>query len=291
MIKEIIRVAKENDGNATIKYDGQSDSLAASKREGSRMLPDDLYSKFGDEMGSAEAIESTSRKTTIKIGDTFHDIDISTIPYLSSFVRFQRLAQPKNTDFIHADIALFDVALKGLESGYRHCFRCLRGDISRYPTLCETYDFLGIDVLAGKTIDNIFADLRACKTDYELGYKSYRPVRGDKSRARDAAFRLLFMIIRREISDETKDPDKFYNVVLFVVSHPGTFKQGTRTAVRWGFEERFAMSMKQRSQLDRWQKRDTTNSSGDDAATVYLGERGRKVNRRVEWLHQFRDLL
>lgn len=61
-------------------------------------------------------------------------------------------------------------------------------------------------MLAGKTIDKIFADLRACKTDYELGYKSYRPLRGDKSRARDAAFRLLFMIIRGEISDETKDP-------------------------------------------------------------------------------------
>ena len=72
------------------------------------------------------------------------------IPYLSSFVRFQRLAQPQSTDFIHQDIPLFDIALKGLESGYRQCFRSLRNDIPQYRTLCETYDFLGVDVLGGQ---------------------------------------------------------------------------------------------------------------------------------------------
>ncbi|KAJ5111460.1 hypothetical protein N7532_001995 [Penicillium argentinense] len=264
LIKEIIRVVRENDGNAIIKYDGRSDSLAVSKREGSRMLPVDLYSKFGDKKGSTQANESISRRTTLKIGDTFHNVDLLTIPYLSSFVRFQRLAQPQNTDFIHRDIPLFDIALKGLESGYRQCFRCLRGNIPRYHTLCETYHFLGIDVPAGKTIENIFVDLRACKTVYELGYKSYRGVRGDKSRARDAAFRLLFLIIRGEFGDERNEHAKVYNAVLFIVSHPGTFKKSTRIAVRSVFEERFVISMKQRSQLDRWRKRDTTNSSGDE---------------------------
>jgi hypothetical protein len=267
LVKGIMSVVRENGGNAVVKYDGRSDSLVVLKREGSRMLPDDLYLKLGDETESTEAVESNSRKTTLKIGDTFHNVDISSIPYLSAFIRFQRLSQPQKTEFIHGNIALFDVALRGLESGYRQCFRSLRGDIPQYHTLCETYDFLGVDVLAGQSIDNIFADLRACKTDYELEYKRYRAVRGDKSRARDAAFRLLFLIIHGEFSDEKKDPAKVYNAVLFIVSHPGTFKQGTRIAVRSVFEERFVVSTKQRSQLDRWKKGNTTNSSGDENTT------------------------
>lgn len=109
--------------------------------------------------------------------------------------------------------------------------------------------------------------MRACKTDYELEYKRYRAVRGDKSRARDAAFRLLFLIIRGEFSDEKKDPAKVYNAVLFVVSHSGTFKQGTRTAVRTVFEERFVVSTKQRNRLDIWKKGDTIGLSDDENTT------------------------
>lgn len=112
-----------------------------------------------------------------------------------------------------------------------------------------------VDVLAGQSIDDIFADLRACKTDYVLEYKRYRAVRGDKSWARDAAFRLLFLIIHSEFSDEKKDPAKVYNAVLFVVSNPATFKQAMRTAVRSVFDERFVVSTRQRSQLDRWKRR------------------------------------
>lgn len=130
---------------------------------------------------------------------------------------------------------------------YRQSFLSLRGGIPQYPILCKTYDFLGVDVLAGQSVDDMFADLRACKTHYELEYKRYRAVRGDKSRAWDAAFRLLFLIIRGEFSDEKNDPAKVYNAVLFIVSHPGTFKQGTRIAVRSVFEKWFLVSTKQRS--------------------------------------------
>jgi hypothetical protein len=35
------------------------------------------------------------------------------------------------------------------------------------------------------------------------------------------------LIIHGEFSDEKKDPAKVYNAVLFIVSHPGTFKQGS----------------------------------------------------------------
>ncbi|KGO70399.1 hypothetical protein PITC_015120 [Penicillium italicum] len=58
LVKEIIRVVRENGGNALVKYDGRSDSIAVLKREGSRMLPDDLYLKLGDETGSTKAVSS-----------------------------------------------------------------------------------------------------------------------------------------------------------------------------------------------------------------------------------------
>jgi hypothetical protein len=266
LVRRAIRVVRENGGNAVVKYDGRSDSLAVLKREGSRMLPDDLYLKL-DKTGSTEAVDPNSRKTRLRIGDTFYNVDISTIPYLSAFARFQRISQPQKTEFIHGNIALFDVALRGLESGYRQCFRSLRGDIPQYHTLCETYDFLGVDVLGGQSIDDIFADLKACKPAYQFEYTRDRAVKGDKSRARDAAFRLLFLIIRGEFSDEKNDPAKVYNAVQFIVSHPGTFKQGTRTAVRSVFEERFVVSKKQRNQLDRWAKGNTTNWSEGETTT------------------------
>ncbi|KAJ6016511.1 hypothetical protein N7540_011102 [Penicillium herquei] len=269
LLKEIMKVVTENGGMAVIKHDGQSDSLTVWKRDGSSMLPEDLRSKFevGNETELTEGTHSHASKTRLKIGDHFYDVDISKIPYLSAFVSFQRLSRPQNPDLIHGDIALFDVALRGLELGYRQCFRALKGDIAQYHILCETFHFLGLDVLAGQSVDEIFADLRACKTDYELDYKRYRAVKGDKSQARDAAFQLLFMIIRGEFRDEKKDSVKVYNAVLFIVSHPGTFKQGTRTAVRSVFEERFVVSKKQQIQLDRWRQGDTSIPSGEENTT------------------------
>jgi hypothetical protein len=200
-------------------------------------------------------VGSGSSKAMLKIGNTLYDIDLSMIPYLASFVRFERNCQPEGSEFTHGDIPLFDTALKGLESGYRFCFRSLPVDLAQYHTLCETYDFLGVDVLGGQTIDNIFSDLRACKTDYELDYKRYRAIKGDKTLARDAAFRLLFLILRGEFGDEAKDSTKAYNAVLFIVSHSGTFKYRTRSVLRAAYEERFVVSPKQRARLDQWNKK------------------------------------
>lgn len=61
-------------------------------------------------------------QTAITIGDKQYEIDISKFPYLSSFVDFQKNINPEATEFIHDAIPLFDVALKGITSGYRQCF-------------------------------------------------------------------------------------------------------------------------------------------------------------------------
>ncbi|KAE8384247.1 hypothetical protein BDV23DRAFT_177209 [Aspergillus alliaceus] len=157
------------------------------------------------------------------------------IPYLESCVRFDRTRRLYGSEYTHGDIPLFDTALKGLESGYRFCFRSLPVDLAQYHVLCKTYDFLRVDVLGGQTIDRIFVDLRACKTDYALDHKRYRAINGDKALSRDAAFRLVFLILKANFKDEGRDSAKVYNAVLFVVSHPGTFKPRIR-AVLYGFE-------------------------------------------------------
>jgi hypothetical protein len=201
-----------------------------------------------------------------------YDIDVSKIPYLSSFVNFGANAQPQSTDFVHNPISLFDVALKGIESGYRQCFRALPTDLSQYKTLCETYELLCVDILSGQSIDQIFNDLKSGKSDYELEYKRYREVKGNKSKARDTAFKLLYLILLGEFQDEMKDSAKIFNAVLFVVSHSGTFKRRTRTMVRAAYEDRFVISTKQRARLDQWEKTDPAKLAAEDNGDVTTEE-------------------
>ncbi|KAJ5710312.1 hypothetical protein N7488_004468 [Penicillium malachiteum] len=49
LIREIIKVVRENGGNAILRYDGRSNSLSISKRDGNKMLPEDLYVKLAGE--------------------------------------------------------------------------------------------------------------------------------------------------------------------------------------------------------------------------------------------------
>jgi hypothetical protein len=213
------------------------------------------------------ATDNTIHHTSITIGDVNYNIDVSQIPYLSSFVAFQRKSQPQGTALVHGPIPLIDIALKGLQSGYRQCIRALPPDLSQHHILCETFDFLGINVLADQYIDEIFADLKACKTDYELEYKNYIAIKGNKSKARDAAFKLLYLVLIGEFRDENKDCVKVYNAVLFVVSHSATFKWKTRTVVRAAYEERFVVTVKQMARLDEWLKRDTEDDVEEDVTT------------------------
>jgi len=100
-------------------------------------------------------------KTAIRVGGVDYSLHVSKIPYLASFVKLQKAAQPETTEFFHGPIPLFDVALKGIESGYRQCFRSLPADLSQHRILCETYKFLNVDVLNGLPFVEIIANLKA----------------------------------------------------------------------------------------------------------------------------------
>ncbi|PVH90115.1 hypothetical protein DM02DRAFT_548407, partial [Periconia macrospinosa] len=167
------------------------------------------------------------------------------------------------TEITYGDIPLFNVALKGIESGYRQCFRSISSNITLYRTLCDTYDFLQVDVCKGRTLGEIIKDLKAAQD-----YDEYR----DKSKARDAAFKLVYSMLRDTFQSNDKHKNTIFNAVLFVTSHPGTFKWKTRNAVRAVYESRFMPSVKQRANLDRWHKLDSSGQADTDEGDVTTEE-------------------
>ena len=88
-------------------------------------------------------------------------------PYLACFARLRKVVHPRANEVIHEPIPLFDVALKGVTSGYRQCFRSLSTELSQYRTLFETYKSLDVDVLSSLSINEVIANLEGGKADYD----------------------------------------------------------------------------------------------------------------------------
>jgi hypothetical protein len=195
--------------------------------------------------------DNTTGTTSVTIGGTKHDVDSSKIPYPSPFVGFQTKSQFEGSELDHGPISLFEQALHGIHSGYRQRFRDVPADPAQCHILCEIYDFLGTNVLENQDINSIFANLKSCKTDWELGYKNYRAVKGNKSKACDAAFKLVYLMLLGEFEDENKDCAKAFNAVLFVVSHSATFKKRASGVTRAAYEERLVISPKRNQQAGR----------------------------------------
>ncbi|KFY34111.1 hypothetical protein V494_07052 [Pseudogymnoascus sp. VKM F-4513 (FW-928)] len=219
-----------------------------------------------EELKLTEAPDS-SATTHIKIGDKDYHIDLSEIPYLSSFANFETKAQTQPKDLIHGPIAHFDVALKGIKLGFRQCFRSLPPDLAQHHALCETYEFLCIDVIGGQSLSEIMYELKSGKYKYVDTYYE-----GDKPKARDAAYKLLHLMFCGEFKDEIKDSMKVYNAVMYVVSHGKTFKWRTRKVVRAAYEERFVVSEKQRAALDKWEKTSAVKLAEEDSRDVTTEE-------------------
>ncbi len=201
-----------------------------------------------------------SEKLTIFIGNAIHTLDADNLPpYVKAFVAFEKAKRCDQaaTIFTHnGDIPLFDVAIVGLQHGYRHIFRRLGcDDLAPYRTICETYNFLGVDIIdETETLDEIITKLKAGRArEDETGRSStWHPGEGNKSKSRDAAFQLLYLILLVELSEATDDDKKIYNAVFFIVSHPTIFKRATRDTVRKAYDSRFFASKRETATLDRW---------------------------------------
>ncbi|KAL9097152.1 MAG: hypothetical protein Q9165_000579 [Trypethelium subeluteriae] len=285
LIRKIINITKECGGYAVLKYDVKEDKLVIYKIERRQMLPKDLYSKWdhpddldtesrtpdgthgpqdahvGRENTSAIRINGDDLKAKILIEDMSYSVNVSKIPYFASFIQLQRVTRPEATEFIHEPIDLFDVALKGVDSGYRQCFRSLPIDLSHYRTLFKTYKFLNVDILSGLSLNEVIANLKVGQGDYDP--EERRRIPGDKGLARNTAFQFLYLIMYAQFDPQGKESGKLFNAVVFVVSHPGTFKYRTKRIIRTAYEERFTITTKQRASLDQWEKKELANDMTD----------------------------
>ncbi|ESZ95477.1 geranylgeranyl pyrophosphate synthetase [Sclerotinia borealis F-4128] len=157
-------------------------------------------------------------KTAIKISNHHYEIELSKIPYLAAYARFEANTKANTNPgslLVHGPIALFEVALIGIRLGYGNCFDFLPAELPHYHTLCDTYDFLQVDGLTKQSFEQIKRDMKL-----------------DMFKARDAAFRLVYLILIGEFKDDELDSNKAYNVVLYVLGHHEIFTPQIRRVVR-----------------------------------------------------------
>lgn len=197
---------------------------------------------------------------TFYINKRRYDIAINDLPpYLKNYLSFEEAKS--NSDLrdgvctLNKDIPLFDVAMKGLQQGYRHIFRSLGSDdLDAYHTICATYDFLGVDItprhLDKAELDVVITGVKAGRPRPEDNPHAWRSGLGNKSKSRDAAFELLHILLVGEIAENLSN--KIYYAVYFIFSHPGIFKRATRETIRKAFEDRFVASIRQKKSLDEW---------------------------------------
>ncbi|KAH6873603.1 hypothetical protein B0T10DRAFT_416376 [Thelonectria olida] len=254
LIGKIITVVKTAGGNATVRYDG-GNKLVVCKAEKKKMLPNFMYSKWAGMSESGAALTADH--------DTEAERFIQVADQVETRAAEKYLAGNKGKYEIHGDVPYSDVISFGVDNGFRQFFRRMPTQLSQYRVLCDSLDSLAIDVTEGRNIRGIMEDMRKGKGDWDP--EERREIEGQKSLARDSAFRLLYMFLK----SDTRDSNAAYNAALFVVSHGRIFKYKTRKMVREAFEERFRLSEKQRKGLDKWpvKKSFSAGSQEDDATT------------------------
>jgi len=229
LIGRILSVVKEWAGarNATLKYNAAGDKLVIlTADEKKKLLPDDLYGMWVDAGNLCADVREESKNT-----------DKSAV-------------ESKTQTPVHADTPFFEVINYSVVNGYRHFFRRMPLSLSQYHVLHDSLELLGIDVLQNQTISNIMHDFRAAKDDYDSGER--RQIRGPKSVARDAAFRLIYMFLHGELDPTVGDKNQAFNATLFVLSHWSIFRYKTRKIVKAAFDERFDVSAKQAAAFAKW---------------------------------------
>ncbi|KAL7944687.1 hypothetical protein V8C42DRAFT_325579 [Trichoderma barbatum] len=215
---------------------------------------------------TAQTLSKEGSAVLIHIGSNDHLVDIKKMPYFESYIRFQQSAGQNITTVVtHDDLPFFDVINDGVTDGFRHCFRKMPTQLNDYHVLCETLEFLCVDVLSNRNLHDIMKDFRLGKSDWD---PEERREIICKSLARDSAFRLLYLFLLGEFKSEVKDRNAAYNAALFVVSHPSIFKPRTRKMVREAYEERFDASAKQLNELNKWTFESSVSEDEGDKTTT-----------------------
>ncbi|KAI0436851.1 geranylgeranyl pyrophosphate synthetase [Xylaria telfairii] len=244
LIHKILDIVKGFENRATVCYVRDGDKLIISPLGGKKMLSENLYLKW-------EAKPVLPNTT-----------------YLESQ---PRSGQDSSIVLKHPGIPFFDEVVRGLSKGPRELIRLMPTRLSAHRELCNTLKFLGVNVLEGRTLRHIMDDFRSGKDDFDPD--GWGMVHSSKSLARDSAFRLLYMFLLDGLVSVVQDKAMAYNAAFFVVSHPRIFRYRARKMVRWAFDERFGITDKQRTDMDKWPLKNSSGggSSEDDQTTVSEG--------------------
>ncbi|KAI0468753.1 geranylgeranyl pyrophosphate synthetase [Xylaria cf. heliscus] len=277
LIRKILDIVKGLNNRATVRYDCNGDKLIISPLSGKKMLPEDLYLKWEPEPALPNTAQRTPAVTaqllpvdqrklglSIQVGETTYEgIDLKLMPYFKTYLDAQPPSgQDSSVIPKHPSIEYFDEAVRGLSKGLRQLFRVMPTRLSAHRELCKTLQFLGVNVLEGRTLRHLMDDFRSGKADYDP--EERRTISGNKSLARDSAFRLLYMFLSEGLVSADRDKAMAYNAAFFVVSHKQIFRYRARKMVRCAFEDRFGVTYKQQANMDKWPLKDSSGGGSSD---------------------------
>ncbi|GJC90454.1 hypothetical protein ColLi_13292 [Colletotrichum liriopes] len=240
LIEKIIHVAKSFGGKATIEYDSMRAKLVFRENTDlDKMLPDDLYARWGDGDASREELVGDSR-VNCRQGDD----ETGQGPNRSEENALIEMGMGESV--VRDGLPFAAVIRSAVAKGFRQFFRNMPTSLGDYHTLCDSLRASNVDVLQGRQVRDLMADLRSGKEDWDT--EGHYKISGSKNVARDSAFRLLYIFLQ----EKTEDSNAAYNATLFVVSHYRIFKYKTRKMVRQAFNSTYTPSVKQKKELDKW---------------------------------------
>ena len=180
----------------------------------------------------------------IKIGEPVHHIDCAKIPYLRSFVHFNRVRGTLN----HAEssaIAQFGAVIIGMERGWRYCFKQLGYKLKAYYQFFETLRFLGL-----KTSRHSFAAVARVFLGY-MPHRARNGIHSDALPSRNWALILLGHILTDDFESQPRASEVITDVILFVTGRPDPFKTIDCWAFRAAWIDRFQPAAEQVEKLDK----------------------------------------
>ena len=268
LMRRITTVMKQSGGSSAVVQCDAGAKLRIVSGDQKRALPDDLYSRWEEKKNPDDNLALAQTRTTAQ----GHSEDTQATRAEPSQTDPTNLKSKDNgqdatPSRVRDGTPFADVINYSLHKGLRQFFRRMPTQLFDYHILCESLKSHAIDILEGRQLRGIMADMRRGKGDWDP--EERREIEGLKSLARDSAFRLLYVLVMRELESAAGDRNMAYNATLFVVSHPRIFKSRTRRMVREAFDEAVHVLDKQRNALNKWSVKDSASgeSQENDATT------------------------
>lgn len=131
----------------------------------------------------------------------------------------------------------------GVQNGLGHLFARMPAELSAYRAVCAGLDARAVDVLGGRDLHGVVAELHRAGEEGETAWPGDVP-------PLDSAFRIVYSLLQDRFGVGAVAQAKAYKCVLFIVSSHGRFEHRAREMARLAFESRYQLSVEQRRALD-----------------------------------------